>query len=132
MPDSGKLFTRNFFQIIKVLNYMSKPTGTGIEELCRQLHLNRRSIFRLLKTIECNLQIPVTVNREVFGGTASYRLSSGFVEKLSGAGLPALSLTFNQALMVYLILKDHSFPEFDEVARDIEGLREKLKIIFDL
>jgi hypothetical protein len=129
---SATFFSRSFFQTARILYYMAQPEGTTIEALCRCLNLNRRSIFRLLKTVERKLKIPVTTSREMFGGAASYRLPLDFREKLSGITLPELPLTFNQALIVYLMLHDSfPYPKLDEVSGDIEKLRETLKSLFD-
>jgi hypothetical protein len=82
------------------------------------LHLNRRSIFRILKIIEDRLHIPVIVNRETFGGIATYHLESSFHKKLSNISIPAVSLTFNQALFVYLILKDELLSKEADLAEE--------------
>jgi hypothetical protein len=111
---------------------MAQPEGTTIEALCRRLNLNRRSVFRLLKNVEHTLKIPVIARREAFGGAASYRLSPDFMEKLSGITLPELSLTFNQALIVYLVLHDDfPYPKIHEVSGDIEKMKKTLKSLFN-
>jgi hypothetical protein len=131
MPADTKYFSRNLFQTITVLLDMARPKGTSIQELCRELRLNRRSIFRILKTIEQDLKIPVIVRRETFGGTAVYRLSPAFIEKLSNVTLPALPLSFSQALVVYLLLKGDSFPKTNKADDGLEGLLKSLKSVFD-
>jgi hypothetical protein len=131
MPDYTKFFTGGLLQVIKAVHYMAQPDGTNIEELCRKLRLTRRSIFRLLKTIEHTLNIPFIVHREAFGGTASYRLPASFIEKLSNISLPPVALTFNQAVFVYLILKDEAFPKGDGLSEDLGDFQEKLKLLYD-
>jgi hypothetical protein len=130
MSGDSKYLSNSFFQTINVLKAMAKPRGTTVEELCRELRLNRRSIFRLLKTIEHDLKIPVVIHRELFGGIATYRLNSGFVEKLSHASLPALPLSFEQSLAVYLLLAEKPFIKPGKTTDGSEGLWERVKLIF--
>jgi AcrR family transcriptional regulator len=131
MPDFTTFFSRSFFQTARILYCMAQPEGTTIEALCRRLNLNRRSVFRLLKNIEHRLKIPVIASRKVFGGAASYRLSPDFMEKLHTITLPEFTMTFNQAIFVYLMLHDDfPYPETGEVYGDIEKLRETLKSLF--
>ena len=109
---------------------MAQPDGTSIEELCRKLRLTRRSIFRLLNTIEHKLNIPVEVRREGFGGAASYKLASSFIHGLSHISLPAVQVSFNQALLVYLLLNEGVFSKAASMANDSDTLQEKLKSAF--
>jgi hypothetical protein len=109
---------------------MKQPNGTSIEELCKELPINRRSVFRLLKTIEQKLHIPFSMHRDSFGGTASYHLSPAFIEKLSGISFPELSLTFNQAAFVYLLLNNDSFPGGGNMPDEIGQLRERLGALY--
>jgi hypothetical protein len=106
---------------------MQQPNGTSIDELCKELQINRRSVFRLLKTIEQKFHIPFIVHRTSFGGTASYHLSQAFIEKLSNISLPELRLTFNQAVFVYLVLNDIPIPSIGTVFNEIDQLRKRLE-----
>jgi hypothetical protein len=129
MPETTKFIANNVFHIIKILELMKQPNGTSIEELCKKLPTNRRSAFRLLKTIEKKLHIPFKIRRGSFGGAASYHLSPAFAEKLSCINLPELSLTFNQAVFVYLLLNNDSSP-CGNVPDEIGNLMKRLEILY--
>jgi hypothetical protein len=131
MAEKTKFISGNLFHIIKILELMKQPDGTSIEELRKELRINRRSVFRLLKIIEQKLSIPFTTHRASFGGTASYILSPSFIEKLSGIKPPESCLTFNQALFVYLILKDESLPHKGSVSNEIDQLRNCLEALYN-
>jgi hypothetical protein len=88
---------------------MKQPSGTTIEELLGELHITRRSVFRLLKTIEQKLRKPFVVHRAQFGGFASYHLLPEFIEKLSSIRIPETNLTFDQALFFHLIFGENPF-----------------------
>ena len=102
-------FNKSFYQSIVTIEKMASPKGTTIAELTKCFSITRRSVFRLLRTIERDLKIPISVKRDKFGGTASYHLPQAFIEKLSDIKLPSLSLNIHQAIKTYLIISDHSF-----------------------
>jgi len=110
MSKGTKVFSNSFLKIIKVLDCMAQPKGTSTKELCRKLKLTRRSISRLLKTIKQDLNIPFEKRREKFGGTASYKIASSFIDALSNTNIPIASLTFNQKIMLHLLI---NHPEFN-------------------
>lgn len=103
MADDTRFFTNSLIHAIEAIDLMASPQGTTIEELSRRLQVNRRSVFRLIKTMEQDLSIPIIVNRDVFGGCATYHLPVSFIEKVSNITLPPL--TFNQAAVVYMVLR---------------------------
>jgi hypothetical protein len=109
MPKHTGFFTKALAQTLAVIERMAAPEGTTIEDLTRRLSLTRRSVFRLIRTIEHDFNVPVIVERKVFGGPAAYRLPSSFIEKFSHFTAPPLTLTFNQALLFYLLLNDELF-----------------------
>ena len=122
MTESTKFITNSVYHILKVFELMKQPNGTSIEELCKELNINRRSVFRLLKDIEQKFHEPYTMHRSSFGGAASYHLSSNLIENLSEITLPELHLTFSQAAFVYLVLKDNAFSRDSCISREIDQL----------
>jgi len=126
MSESARILSKSFFQITRTFEYMVQPNGTSIEELCRKLRLTRRSVFRLISTIENKLNIPIEIRRETFGGKASYKIPSSFIKNLSNIKLPAVSLSFNQALLIYILLNEGVFTKSALTAGENDTLREKL------
>ena len=131
MSDTTKFITHNLCHIIGILELMKQPKGTSIEEICKELNINRRSVFRLLKTIEQKFNKPFIIHRASFGGKVSYHLSLSFIDKLSCISLPKLRLTFSQAVFVYLILNDDSFQSNRIKTNEIEKLRKCLETFYD-
>ena len=109
MPKHTGFFTKALTNIITAIELMASPEGTTIEELSKSLSLTRRSVFRLLKTIEHDLNIPIITDRKAFGGVAKYSLVPGLVERLSHIATPSVILSFRQTILFYLILKDEIF-----------------------
>lgn len=109
---------------------MASPRGTTIEELISHLSLTRRSIFRLLRTIEHELHIPVIVKRKVFGGHASYHLSASFINNFSNITLPETLLTFDQALLVYLFSCLDTVFSNNDIQKNITELRDIIRSLY--
>jgi len=132
MPKTTSILTNNAHSILKMLELMKQPNGTTIEEICNELQITRRSVFRFLKTIEQKFCIPITIHRISYSGSASYHLSPAFIESLSEISLPELRFTFTQATFFYLAIKDDSFPTHSSVSQEINQLRKWLKINYNL
>jgi hypothetical protein len=109
MPAHTRLFTKSLVQITAVIELMASPEGTTIKELAKSLSLTRRSVFRLIRAIEHDLNIPVIAGRKLYGGVATYRLPTEFVEKIPHINTPSLIPSFRQAVLLYLLLKDDIF-----------------------
>ena len=104
MPGHTGFFTKNFSQTVFVVKRMASPEGTTVKELTERLSLTRRSVFRLLKSIEADLHISVMVKRNDFGGITRYHLPESFIKNFSNISLPKMDLTFDEAVTVYLLV----------------------------
>ena len=109
MATRTGFFTKALTQIITIIECMASKEGTTIKELTGRLSINRRSVFRLIRVIEHDLNIVVIVNRKGFGGQVTYHIPSSFVERLSQVTTPPIILSFRQAILFYLIFKDEIF-----------------------
>jgi hypothetical protein len=116
---------------MEIISRMASPEGTGIEDLSRSLHITRRSVFRLIRIIERDFHIPVIVNRESFGGPASYRLPVFFVDKLSHITITRLPLTFNQALLLLLCFENDTGFQEHSIVDDSNTIRKRIRMFFD-
>jgi predicted DNA-binding transcriptional regulator YafY len=125
-------FNKTFSQIIKTVELMASEKGTSIEELEKALNLKRRSIFRVINTIEDELKFPVSINREGFGGIARYHLPETYISKLSRYSAPDFALTLNEVLLLHFLLSHDSIFENSEIAEDISFLKQKIKNLLPL
>jgi transcriptional antiterminator len=111
MRTNTGFFTKTLAQTLIAIECMASPKGTTIKELSKCLSLTRRSVFRLIRTIEDDLHIPVIAERKSFGGVATYRLPAELAEKFSHTATPPLILSLRQAILFYLILNDEVFQD---------------------
>ena len=120
MSKDTRFITKSLFHVLRILELMKQPDGTGIKEICKELQVTRRSAFRLLKTIETKLGKPLIIRRTTFGETASYHLSQGFIEKMSNITLPKLHLSFTQAIFLHLVLEENTVPNCKSISIGID------------
>ena len=130
MCKTTAFISNNLFHIIRILELMKQPKGTNIKDICKVLHINKRSVFRLLKTIEAKFNKPFIMARASFGGAASYHLSPSFIEKFSAITFQEFSLSFTQAIFIYLVLEDILIRK-DILPSGIGQLQKYLDVFFN-
>ena len=108
MPAYKRIFTKTFSQILAVIKRMASPEGVTISGLSQSLSLTRRSVFRLLKTIEQEFHIPVIMKKS-FGGSATYSIPQSFIDDLSKITATPTELSFEEALIVYIVTHSKKF-----------------------
>ena len=129
MAGSSKMFTKNLVKILKAVDLMATPKGITIDGLSQALGLGRRSVFRLLAIMETELRFPFVSTRDVFGRKAVYRLPDTYISRLANISLPQMTLTLNEAILLYFLLGHDGVFRGTEIAEDIAGLREKLTFL---
>ena len=111
MPHQTSFFTKSFSQTIAIIKHMATPEGTTIAELAKMLSLTRRSVFRLIQTIEQELNIPVIISRKGFGSKATYHIPPDFIESFLKPTVLPEKLTITQAVLLYLLSKEDIPPK---------------------
>lgn len=123
------MFNKNLIKIIKAIDLLAGSGGTTVEELERELDLGRRSVFRLLDTLENELGFPIIRSREEFGGVTTYKLMDRFVTRLSNVSLPRLDLSLQEATLLYFLLNRDAVFAGSELEEDLSSLRSKLRTL---
>lgn len=123
------MFNKNLIKIIKAIDLMAGSGGTTIEALEREMDLGRRSVFRLLDTLENELGFPIIRSREDFGGVTTYKLMDRFVTRLSNVSLPKLDLSLQEATLLYFLLNRDAVFAGSELEEDLSSLRSKLRTL---
>jgi len=129
MSYSLAMFNKNLIKLIRAIDLLAASGGTTVEELCDELELSRRSVFRMIKTMREELNFPIEDDRSEFGGKTRYWLMDRFVTRLSNVTLPRLSLSLQEATLLYFLLgRDEVFRD-SEIAADLASLRDKLGVL---
>jgi hypothetical protein len=125
MPLNTSFYTKSLPQTLAVIRLMASPEGATVNELAQHLSLNRRSVFRLLHAIEHKFHIPVTMKRKTFGCPFTYHLPQSFIDRLSAVKIPSVTLTFEEAMLAYLLTIPGKLPVNDDTA-NLSMLRDRI------
>ena len=129
MPYSLAMFSRNLIKLIKAIDLLAGSGGTTVEALCSELELSRRSVFRMIKTMREELNFPIEDDRSEFGGKTRYWLIDHYVTRLPNVTLPRLSLSLQEATLLYFLLGRDGVFKDSEMADDLASLRDKLGVL---
>lgn len=125
MAYSFSMYGRNIIKILKAVDLLSRPQGATNNELAEELDLSRRSVFRLIGTLD-DLGFPLTDERSSFGGETRHFLLDSYIKKLPNLSLPNISLNAREAFLLYFLLQRDAVFADSEVAPDLASLRTKL------
>jgi predicted DNA-binding transcriptional regulator YafY len=122
----GSLPVKNLPKLQKAVALMTGEQGATIGELEKALNIKRRSVFRLITTIDKELKFPVKSKREGFGGTVRYHLPGKYLSRLNKMVVPRLSLSLNELLLLNFLLAHDTVFRGTEIYEDMQSLKKKL------
>jgi len=88
--------------LLKAIDLLARPDGTTINEMCDELDITRRSVYRLIETLE-NMQFPVYDDKNPADRNKRWRLEPEYVKRMPNMSLPELKLSFAETLSLYLL-----------------------------
>ena len=93
----------NSIRIIKAVNLLASPNGTTVMKLVNSLGISRRSVFRLLNTLE-ELGFPIIDERPQAKDRKTYRLADSYVLKFPNISIPNPFLTSKEIIYIMALL----------------------------
>lgn len=92
---------KNIIKLIRAIDLLGKHNGVTIAELSEKLGKDRRSVYRLIDTIE-ELGIPIydekTLERE-----KRWKIEENYLKKLPNLNIPDINLTLSEIISLYLV-----------------------------
>jgi predicted DNA-binding transcriptional regulator YafY len=119
--------SKNIPRLIKAVELMTAEKGVTIDELEQALNIKRRSVYRLIKTLEDRLHFPVSSKREGFGGVVKYRLPGNYLAKLNKMAVPRISLSKNEVRLMQFFLAHDTVFQGTQIYEDAQMLKRKLQ-----
>jgi predicted DNA-binding transcriptional regulator YafY len=116
---------RNITQILKAVDLLSQPEGTSINHLSRVLEIDRRSVYRLLDTIQ-DLGFPVYDDAGEHGREKTWKLDSDYILKLPNITLPDIRLNLSEIIALYLLRTESGLYSGTDIERRIDSAFSKL------
>ena len=93
---------KNLIKLLKALNLFSKPEGTTIEEMRKELEIDRRSVYRVIGVVE-DLGFPVYDEKIDFEREKRWKLEEFYLKKLPNIKIPDVNLTLPEIISLYLL-----------------------------
>jgi predicted DNA-binding transcriptional regulator YafY len=113
----------NTIKFLKAVNLLSSPNGATVRKLADGLGISRRSVFRLLRTLD-ELGFPLTDDKPQCKGEKTYRLASSYVMKLPNITIPDPRLSKEELIFILALLKTckkHSLLKETPMLKSVKG-----------
>ena len=135
---------KQLYNFLKAIDLLARPEGTTINEMRDELEITRRSVYRLIETLE-SMQFPVYDDKTSEDRNKRWRLASDYVKRMPNMSLPELKLSFAETLSLYLLkgeatlykgtrLEDEAHSAFTKIGAFLPGSvlkqLDKIKTLF--
>ena len=119
---------RNIIKILKAIDLLSRPQGTTVAQLEKELGVTRRSVYRLFETLD-ELGFP-RYEEELLGEKEKrWRLQEDYLHKLPNLRIPDMRLNARELMVLYLLLASDRVFSGTAVEPVLSSIREKLASI---
>lgn len=116
-------------QICDVLDALSVPEGATIRELETKLAVTRRSVERLLSTMQ-EMKFPIFEEKRGGEGEKRLCIESSYVLKLPRTTTPNLTFSYHEMMCLCLLNRDDPIFKGTHVQRKINSVFSKLSHLF--
>jgi len=123
------MFERNLVKLLKAINLLAKPLGCSIKELATSLLISRRSVYRLLDTLQ-ELNFPIYDEKLAFSREKRWKLEESYLKKLPNIDIPRITFSANEIIFLHYLLSKVSTLKCTEFGRVINSISKKLGLFF--
>jgi predicted DNA-binding transcriptional regulator YafY len=113
----------NTIKFLKAVNLLASPNGATVGKLENGLGISRRSVFRLLRTLD-ELGFPLTDDKPQCKGEKTYRITSSYVMKLPNIAIPDPRLSKEELIFILAVLKTckkHNLLKETPILKSVKG-----------
>ncbi len=93
---------RQLVKLLKTVDLLARPEGATINELCEKIGTDRRSVYRIIETLQ-SMHFPVYDDKTPDERNKQWRLQSEYVKKMPNISVPEIKLSFSEMLALYLL-----------------------------
>ncbi|MEF8941547.1 MAG: WYL domain-containing transcriptional regulator [Desulfohalobiaceae bacterium] len=116
---------KRLLKVLRAVELMSRPGGATIQDLAKDLELDRRSVYRLRDTMEA-LFFPIYEDRDADGRRMRWKIKSEYLAKLPNVSLPELTLNFPEIMALCLLKGEAGIYRGTEVQKHADRAFSKL------
>lgn len=120
---------KQLIQFLSAVDALSRPNGVTIRELMEVLGVSRRSVERLLSSLE-QMQIPLYSEKPDNEREKRWLLVPSYVKKLPNLTVPNLGLTYAEGICLYLLKRDDPVYKGTMIEKWMDSVFGKLSMLF--
>jgi predicted DNA-binding transcriptional regulator YafY len=117
--ERPKMRGRNLVKLFRAIDLFSKPKGVTIREIQDELKVDRKSVYRLIRTME-DLGFPLLDEKPLFEREKRWRLEERYLTKLPNISLLTITLSLQEIIALYLIKSEATIYRGTEIERTLD------------
>ncbi|OGW06558.1 MAG: hypothetical protein A2889_08545 [Nitrospinae bacterium RIFCSPLOWO2_01_FULL_39_10] len=117
----------NLRKFLKALDLLSKPEGVTIDELQKELEIDRRSVYRQIEFIE-SLDFPIYDDKIPLEKKKRWKLEVGYLKKLPNMKIPDINLTVSEIIALYLLKGEGRLYKGTDIDKALNSAFAKIKL----
>lgn len=116
---------KNLGQLLKAIDLLGKVEGMTIDELAEELHIGRRSVYRLIDFMQ-ELNFPIYEDKEVFEKKKRWKFEGTYLVKLSNIKLPCINLSLSEIIALSFLKGEGRLYKGTDIEKKINSAFAKI------
>lgn len=112
-------------KLFNAIKLLSRPSGATVIDLQEGLHVDRTSVYRMIRTME-DLGFPLIDERPLLERKKRWRFEERYLTKLPNIKLPTISLDLQEIFALYLLKNEASVYRGTEIEKTINTIFNRL------
>ena len=118
------MYQKNLVKFLKIIDLLSHPNGTTIQEIAEKLNVTHRSVYRILETLQ-EINFPL-YDELGTGHKKRWKMEESFLSRLPNVTLPDVSLSRMEVFLLFYFLSGEDVFKNTEIEPLINSLKAKL------
>ncbi len=116
---------KNLIQLLKAVDYLSRPEGATRQELSEFLNIGLKTVSRIIDTMY-ELGLPVFDEKDPLEKAKRWKFEEKYILKLPNIYVPDLSLSYSELIALYLLKSESNILHGTEIDGHITTAFSKL------
>jgi len=117
----------NLVKLLRAIDLLSRPSGATVAELSERLEIDKRSVYRLLNTLE-ELGFPLTSEKEPLGRKKRWFFIDEFQKRLPNLTVPDVRFSLSEIISLYLLKKGEAAFRGTDIEKRIDSAFKKIEM----